>query len=591
MEKLGIRAMGISGANNKADYRLWKKADKGRWQVVLACPEALLGPRSHFFTKTVRNPNAFMQNLCAIVVDECHLVWNWKEFRVMYASLGRLRQCCKGVPWMCLSATLTPGAEAFVHEVCKLKCETMRISITIRRRNINFMVSTQTLPGYQHLYDLIPSDTTSPEEIPKTLIFVDSVIEAIVMARDLRERLQDTVNTNLPIARPQIDPETTIRTYFAPNDDPANSATLSQVRNGATRICICTEAFGLGVNIPDVVRVIQWGITTLLQSASLFQRAGRAARDKNHLGIAQVYVQKSIMKALPKDCDNFAEIFSASISSRRIQDFEGNEVGDFDDARVIGNTEKKHLEKFLLPVEADNHALVDSMVGDLYRAARDLRSAHREDTKEKIGTKENPVPTLEKIDPGILWLIATRGCRWRVFLSLFKDPDVLGLHESWCCDSCALASGLDPSTITHGIALGKSAEYERAYPVKHPQKKRNTEGVQKRHESCEERYEQLEQVLRNWREAVFEYLKLPNVLLPSMVLPNSVVAHLVKNSRIIVNVNNLRKCLQKAGVSIESSLLTDELIEHLFKQIDQTLDMGLGKSRVLRQADQTSVGS
>jgi superfamily II DNA helicase RecQ len=60
--------------------------------MILASPEVLLRDGSHFWLKTSRNKNnPFCMRLKAVVVDESHLVWGWKEFRKDYLNIGGLR--------------------------------------------------------------------------------------------------------------------------------------------------------------------------------------------------------------------------------------------------------------------------------------------------------------------------------------------------------------------------------------------------------------------------------------------------------------------------------------------------------------------
>src|SRR6202165_3006751 len=588
MRDMGIKAVAITGASRSADFLLWKKVDRGEFQIVSARPEALLGPRAHFYTTTVRTSNAFMLNLAAIVVDECHLIHHWREFRKLYMALCRLRKCCKGVPWLCLSATLTAGAESYVHDVCGFKEKTLRASVSIRRKNINLMVSTVTRPDFEHLHDLIPPRFIRARDIPKTLIFVDSVTEAILIARSLREKLHQYVqhNTDL-VACPKFNPETVIQTYFSPNDENAKSATLRTIRNGATRICVCTDAFGLGVNIPDIVRVIQWGVSPLLNTSSLFQRIGRAARDPGYLGIAVIYVGENIMKSMPKECNNVDDLFHETRATN-----EETPDSDSDEMRLIPMLKKGKMERLLLPVEETNSVQVRNLLRELYDRANDILEANRAaQTTEKVTTAGIKGTGITNIDPGVLWVIATKGCRWRALLSIFRDVDALASsRDSWCCDICAHHCGLQPEIQTHAIPLTQSTVYfVPAIPTNEPSKirrKKDKEDVAPKNRPsalCKERAEQLREALFIWRQVAFDYLQLPKGLLSCVVLPDLVIEHLVKKSSRIVTIDRLRTELGAAKVSaslkqakfrVESSLLTTALVERLFKHIDVTLDPG-----------------
>ena len=58
---------------------------------------------------------------------------------------------------------------------------------------------------------------------------------------------------------------------------------------GDTRIVVCTDAFGLGIDIPDIKVVIQWQVDEKLVASTLYQCIEWAARGKDVEGIAVIY--------------------------------------------------------------------------------------------------------------------------------------------------------------------------------------------------------------------------------------------------------------------------------------------------------------
>ena len=136
-----------------------------------------------------------MSNLAAVAVDECHLVWSWEDFRLAYQRVGNLRHIFWNVPFICLSATLTPNIAAYVHEVCNLKRPTVLFSLSTRRDNINItVVPINNCNDIQPLCDLIPDSCRDILAIPKTLIFVDNIDLAKDIAVALRSRLLNEVS-------------------------------------------------------------------------------------------------------------------------------------------------------------------------------------------------------------------------------------------------------------------------------------------------------------------------------------------------------------------------------------------------------------
>ena len=54
------------------------------------------------------------------------------------------------------------------------------------------------------------------------------------------------------------------------------SKNLAAFGSGAARILLCTDAAGLGVDIPDVKIIVQWKVARQYSLADLIQRVGRA---------------------------------------------------------------------------------------------------------------------------------------------------------------------------------------------------------------------------------------------------------------------------------------------------------------------------
>ena len=60
---------------------------------------------------------------------------------------------------------------------------------------------------------------------------------------------------------------------------------------GYTRVLVCTDAAGMGVNIPDIKVIIQWKLAEHLTIAALWQRIGRAGRDQSLCAVSVVLLR------------------------------------------------------------------------------------------------------------------------------------------------------------------------------------------------------------------------------------------------------------------------------------------------------------
>ena len=459
MRRKGVRSVALTEETLRVDPKLWDRVDRAEFSVIYATPEVLLHKKSHFSTETIRpeKRNKFKDNLVLIALDEAHCVWDWESFRKAFKYVGSLRLCFAQVPFTAVSATFPPHVVAYAHKVLKMKRPACIITVNGRRANIDVMVAIQP-PGKSHqpLLDLIPETISAPEEIPKTLIFVDDVLEALSIAKDLRIRFRKHFRSRFKSYK-------AIRTYYSSIDDPKKAETISFIRGGEARIVVCTDALSLGVDIPDIERVIQWGVDYKLVHNTLVQRIGRAARNPEMNGIAVIYAPKCVLEPVSKAASQQPESDEPSDDDEMGGDLDNNaEPG------TVPNYRNRDLAKFSLPVEQKTLKEIQQLREHMYLRAKNLKNADLEAQAEQRGRtwvlseggkRKNRKP-VDRIEPGILWFLNTKGCRNRQILSYLDYPDVFNdaAQRGWCCDNCAVNRKLDPEmTSTAGIKLTSSA--------------------------------------------------------------------------------------------------------------------------------------
>ena len=225
-----------------------------------------------------------------------------------------------------------------------------------------------------------------------------------------------------------------IQCYYSSLDKQSKLEIHQSFLRGETRILICTDAYGLGIDIPDVVRVIQWWVDEKFTIFGVSQRMGRAVRNPSLVGVGVVYVQKSLLEDI-KEGD------WESAWSDPSQFPEDDWDPDTGGIRVIPVSKSRKLPLFGLPVREDTLELVRTHVRHLYKEVTTFHEAIREAKTEMTGTRTSPVSLAKKLDPGTFWFLKTKGCRHAVLAVMFEDEDVLSTeHKGWYCDNCALAS-------------------------------------------------------------------------------------------------------------------------------------------------------
>ena len=220
----------------------------------------------------------FIQDLVLIAIDECHLVWDWEEFRNDFARLGEVRQMSGNKLPCLLSPQLSHPGCALTFTKYARSQTVLSFSLPVRRDNINLLIR-----WFWSVVRCNPQTAEKPEA--KTLVFVGRQT-AIAMAACLQKKLPPSFRR----------PNTTIMTSYS-NINSAKKERTPKIMAKKNRTCIviCTDAFEVGIDISDILRVIQWGASPSLNHNSLTQRIGRAARDPNLVGSAVIYVDKSLL--------------------------------------------------------------------------------------------------------------------------------------------------------------------------------------------------------------------------------------------------------------------------------------------------------
>ncbi|KAI0071657.1 P-loop containing nucleoside triphosphate hydrolase protein, partial [Panus rudis PR-1116 ss-1] len=190
LSKLGISALAINAETTAAAARsspsrdIWEEAASGKYSIIFCSPETLrtLESREKFHA-FVNNPDV-RARLGLFVVDECHLVDEWREdFRKAYAQIKDVH------PWLppstvmlALTATLEPGRQTTRVIDClglstrpfhfkKRDCERHNISIIFR--TIRHAVSGTV---FRDLDWLVPADHIENAcDIPKTLVYCETI--------------------------------------------------------------------------------------------------------------------------------------------------------------------------------------------------------------------------------------------------------------------------------------------------------------------------------------------------------------------------------------------------------------------------------
>jgi superfamily II DNA helicase RecQ len=117
-QELGISAVSLDSEGLRKTPAILQAAANGQYQIVYATAEFLSHPASKFpqLVDTHKGGSAkFAKTLLCVVVDEVHLVRQWKGFREDYKKIGTIRARLPKTPILACLGTLPGYVRMFCH--------------------------------------------------------------------------------------------------------------------------------------------------------------------------------------------------------------------------------------------------------------------------------------------------------------------------------------------------------------------------------------------------------------------------------------------------------------------------------------------
>ncbi len=216
----------------------------GNCKFLYVSPERLIGER---FISELRR---FKVSL--IVVDEAHCISQWGyDFRPSYLRIADLRRAKPGVPVIALTATATPRVVKDIQ--AQLNFTDARVySQSFARSNLTYVV--------RHVSDKLT-------ELTRILSRVEGT--AIVYARSRKRTKQISDELNLMGIAADC--------YHAGLIVEEKEQRQNAWTSGDCRVIVATNAFGMGIDKPDVRLVVHMDTPDSIEE--YYQEAGRAGRD------------------------------------------------------------------------------------------------------------------------------------------------------------------------------------------------------------------------------------------------------------------------------------------------------------------------
>ena len=245
LKQRGISAEAIyMGQSRDEVMRILDNAVFGAVKFLYISPERIA---SELFQHKVRG-----MKVCFITVDEAHCISQWGyDFRPAYLKIVELRQLVPNVPVLALTATATPKVVDDIQDNLDF-AEKNVFRMSFERKNLRYIVRT-TENKFNELVHILRS-----VEGP-----------AIVYTRSR----QGTVD----VAQALVVEGFTALHYHAGLSNVEKDVRQRSWQEDDTRVMVATNAFGMGIDKPDVRLVIHMEAPDSIEA--YFQEAGRAGRD------------------------------------------------------------------------------------------------------------------------------------------------------------------------------------------------------------------------------------------------------------------------------------------------------------------------
>ena len=198
------------------------------------------------------------------------------EFRVTFAEIGNVRSLIpKAVKILALTATATK--ETLESVIGRLALQDPAIiGLPPDRNNIKY--SVKECPSMKELCHKLTDELNSKQsQTPKTVLFCQSLQHCANIFATIKRLLGENI-TEPPGSPPDIT-NCIVSVFTSVSTTQMRELLLQEFSSTSTnlRLLIATTAFGLGVDCPDIERIINWGSPSMLEE--LVQEAGQGGRD------------------------------------------------------------------------------------------------------------------------------------------------------------------------------------------------------------------------------------------------------------------------------------------------------------------------
>ncbi len=246
LQSKGVRAAALfAGLGRREQEAIYDRAQFGGLDLLYLSPERLLSDWTRVRLRQTR--------VSLFAIDEAHCISQWgHDFRPAYRKIVEIREHMPDVPVLALTATATPRVADDI-------CEQLGFGLNAERHTMSF-VRDNLIYAVRPAEDKLNKLVTTLQAVPgSAVVYVNTRGRTRLVSQELQRR------------------KISAGFYHAGLTIAERDATQTAWITDQTRVIVATNAFGMGIDKPNVRLVVHLDLPNNLEA--YFQEAGRAGRD------------------------------------------------------------------------------------------------------------------------------------------------------------------------------------------------------------------------------------------------------------------------------------------------------------------------